>query len=171
VIERGPPRGGWRGRVLDAHDGAPVAGARVAITGPAFGGGGRAATTTTDDEGRFELPHVDGANAEGAQIETTARWHARLARPLPIPGYVAIHLVSRRRALLERLVEWARRRGRPWADAGEPTPGHVVRVAKDRRARDVEGWAKAVERAAYGPEPPDEGAEAEVREREPDWRR
>jgi hypothetical protein len=171
VIERGPARGGWRGRVLDAHDGSPVVGARVAITVPAFGGGGRAAAATTDDDGHFELPHIEGANTEGAQIETTARWHARLARPLPIPGYVAIHLVSRRRALLERLVEWAGRRGRPWADKGEPTPGHVARIARDRRARDVEAWAQAVERAAYGPEPPDEGEEARVRENEPDWRR
>jgi hypothetical protein len=171
VIERGPARGGWRGRVLDAHDGSPVAGARVAITIPAFGGGGRAATTTTDEDGQFELPHVEGANAEGAQIEATARWHARLARPLPIPGHVAIQLVSRRRALLERLVEWSRRRGRPWSDVGEPTPGHIAKIAKDRRARDVEGWAQAVERAAYGPEPPDETAESAVRDREPDWRR
>jgi hypothetical protein len=171
VIERGPARSGWRGRVRDAHDGQPVAGARVAIQVPAFGGGGRAATAVTDDAGSFELPHVDGANAEGAQIETTARWHSRLARPLPPPGYVAIQLISRRRALLERLVEWAGRMGRPWSDRGEPTPGHVARVARERRANEVADWAQAVERAAYGPEPPDELEEGQVRQREPDWRR
>jgi hypothetical protein len=171
VIERGPARSGWRGRVRDAHDGQPVAGARVSIQIPAFGGGGRAAAVATDASGAFELPHVEGANAEGAQIVTVARWHSRLARPLPSPGFVEIQLVSRRRALLERLVEWAGRMGRPWSDRGEPTPGHVARVAHDRQAAEVADWAQAVERAAYGAEPPDEVEEGRVREREPDWRR
>jgi hypothetical protein len=171
VIERGPARSGWRGRVRDAHDGQPIVGARVSIQIPAFGGGGRAAAAVTDASGTFELPHVDGAQSEGAQIETVARWHGRLARPLPPPGFVAIQLVSRRRLLLERLVDWAARMGRPWNERSEPTPGHVARVARERRAGDVADWAQAVEKAAYGPEPPDEIEEGRVREREPDWRR
>jgi hypothetical protein len=156
--------------VLDAHDGMPVRGARIVINVPAFGGGGRAASALSDDEGRFELPHVRGSDVEGTQIEASARWHTKLLRPLPAAGFVAIHLISRRRALLERLVEWSGRMGRPWTDRGEPTPGHVARVARERRAGQVQAWAEAVEQAAYGPEAPEEADEQRVREREPDWR-
>lgn len=170
VIERGPARGGWKGRILDAHEGSAIAEARVRVLIPAFGGGGRAAEALTDDLGAFELPHVDGARAEGAEIEVTARWHTRLTRPLPPPGQVVIHVVSRRRALLERLVDWARRRGRPWSGRAEPTPAEVARIAREQSARDVEAWAQAVERAAYGPEAVDEGREMGVRQREPEWR-
>ncbi len=169
VIERGPAKSGWRGRVLDAHDGSPVVGARIAILVPAFDGGGRAASAITDQEGRFELPHVAGSDVEGTQIEARARFHTRLSRALPPPGFVSIQLVSRRRALLERLVDWARRAGRPFSDPSEPTPGHVAEVARARRAEDVERWARAVEQAAYGPEPPEERDEERVREREPTW--
>ena len=49
---------GMAGKVLDAHDGIPIAGARVQILIPAFGGDGVAATTFSDSEGRFELPAV-----------------------------------------------------------------------------------------------------------------
>jgi hypothetical protein len=68
--------------------------------------------------------------------------------------------VLRRRALLERLVDWARRRGRPYDAKPEPTPGHVRRAAGSEFS--VARWADAVERAAYGGGVVDEHAQAEV---------
>jgi hypothetical protein len=167
VVQLGPARSGWKGRVLDAHDGTPIAGARVAVLVPAFGGDGVAAQATTDETGSFELTHV--ARVEGAHLEASARWHATFAKGLPPAGQVSINLVTRRRALLERLVEWATRRGVPWKTVGDATPGHVVRLGRRRRAEDVVRWAEAVEQAAFGPEPPDETREQSIRAREPRW--
>lgn len=169
VVEVGPAHSGWRGRVLDAHDGTPIAGARVSVLVPAFGGSGIAASADTDKAGQFELPDVSSANVEGARMEAKARWHATLTRPVPPAGSVAINLVTRRRALLERLVQWATRQGVPWKTEGDPTPQQVARTARRRQANDVAHWADAVERAAFGPEPPDEAAEHKVRGREPRW--
>jgi hypothetical protein len=72
--------------------------------------------------------------------------------------------------LLDRLVAWARRRGKPFDARPEPTPGHVRRAAGrlefevDQRARaeEIEQWATAVERAAYGGAPVDARAQAKV---------
>jgi len=86
--------------------------------------------------------------------------HARLVQPLPPPGELSIALVLRRRALLARLVTWARRRGRPFDVKPEPTPGHVRRAAADdfRTAR----WADAVERAVFGGGEVDARMEGEI---------
>ena len=69
-------------------------------------------------------------------------------------------LVSRRRALLDRLVGWARREGRPYDAHPEPTPGHVQRMA--RSGDEARAWAEAVERAAYSGDAIDAQREAEV---------
>lgn len=167
LVEPGPARSGWRGSVRDAHDGSPIADARVLLRVPSFGPGGVAAETTTDEDGQFSLPHLDGARVEGATLEASARWHSTLVEPLVAPGHVAIALVSRRRALLDLLVGWARRRGPPWAGRNDPTPGHVVEVARDRSVPDVADWAQGVQQAAFGPTPPDETRELELRERAP----
>jgi hypothetical protein len=167
LIEAGPPRSGWRGRVLDAHDGSPVPGARVAILVPAFAGEGLAGSAHAADDGSFRLEHAEGLPREGVRLEVSARWHATLERPLPPPGHVAIAVVTRRRALLERLVRWAARRGRPWMERGEPTPGALARIARRQGKPEVERWARHVESAAYGPDPVDEAAEARSREHEP----
>jgi hypothetical protein len=68
--------------------------------------------------------------------------------------------VLRKRALLSRLVSWAKLRGRPFDARPEPTPGHVKRAAADdlRVAR----WADAVERAAYAGGPVDARVEEDV---------
>jgi hypothetical protein len=169
VVELGPVRSGWKGRVLDAHEGTPIEAARISVLIPAFGGDGCATSGVTDEQGHFELDHVE--RTEGARLEVTARWHSTLVKPLPPPGLITVNLLSRRRALLGRLVDWALRAGRPWTQPGDPTPGHVARVARARHAQDVEGWAESVENAAFGPEPPDADVEQEVREREPGWKR
>jgi hypothetical protein len=166
VVELGPANSGWRGHVLDAHDGEPIQDARVQVVVPAFQGDGVVAEATTDEAGSFDLPHAPEATATGVQLRIKARWHAALARPMPPAGFVAVQLVSRRRALLERLVDWARRRGSPWANGDEPTPGDLATVARDQREPAIAEWAQEVEAAAYGPEPPDEPREAAIRERE-----
>jgi len=168
VIELGPVDAGWHGRVLDAHEGTPIVGAKVTVVAPSFEGDGVQSSAVSDDQGRFELPA--GERAEGARLIATARWHATLEKPLPPPGRVQVNLVSRRRALLGRLVEWANRMGKPWSRPGDATPGHVAGVAQPRRAEDVGAWARAVERAAYGPEAPDADEEGRIREQEPGWR-
>lgn len=167
LVEPGPARSGWRGEVRDAHDGNPIPGATVLVRVPSFGQDGIAARASTDDEGRFSLEHLEGALVEGATLEASSRWHSSLVRPLVPPGHVAIALVSRRRALLDRLVGWARRRGQPWAGHGDPTPGHVAGIARDRAAPEVARWARGVEQAAFGPAPPGEEAERELGEAEP----
>lgn len=168
VIEVGPERSGWRGRVVDAHEGTPISGASLTIILPAFGADGIAARAFADDEGRFDLAPVQ--RVEGARLEVGAQWHSTLTRDLPRAGSLQISLVSRRRALLARLVEWASRMGKPWSAPGEPTPRHVASVARSRRAEDVAHWAGEVERAAFGAETPDAEAEDRIREQEPAWR-
>lgn len=168
VIEAGPERSGWRGRVYDAHEATPVGGATLTVILPAFASDGVAARTTTDDEGRFELAPVN--RVEGARLEVSAAWHSTLVKDLPLAGSLQISLVSRRRALLARLVEWAARMGKPWNTPGDATPRHVASVARSRRAEDVVVWAGEVEQAAFGPSPPDAEVEERVREQEPAWR-
>jgi hypothetical protein len=167
VLELGPLHSGWRGRVLDAHEGTAIRDARISVVVPSFSAETSPAVFS-DEEGRFQLEHVE--RVEGARLEVGAPFHATLSKALPPPGEISISLVSRRRALLARLVEWATRMGRPWQSQVDPTPGHVVRVAKSRRADDVGEWAEEVERAAFGQEPPDADREREIHEREPSWR-
>jgi hypothetical protein len=79
---------------------------------------------------------------------------------LPEAGELDVALVLRKRALLDRLVAWARRRGLPFDARPEPTPGHVRRAAAGEFT--VARWADAVERAAFGGQVVDAHAEKEV---------
>jgi hypothetical protein len=139
---------GWTGRVLDAHEGTPIPHARVWIERGTFEGRALLASVETDAEGRFIFGGI-GARAGDETIAAEARLHARLAQNLPAPGEISITLVQRRRALLARLVQWARRRGPPFDARPEPTPGHVRRAASGEHA--TARWADAVERAVFGP--------------------
>lgn len=163
----GPPRSGWRGKVVDAHDGTAIADAMIAIVVPTFGAGGSAAATRTNDRGEFELPHAPEGLTEGARMEVAATHHSRLARPVPPAGTIIVQLVSRRRALLGRLVAWAAKRGRPWYPRSDPTPAHVAGVAERTGESAVAPWARAIEQAAFGPVAPDEGREREIAGAEP----
>jgi hypothetical protein len=151
---------GWIGHVVDAHDGAAIAGARVVILWPH--GGALAASTTP--RGDFSLDFA-GAPPEGGVIRVEAPWHAALERPLPPPGRLSVSLVTRRRALLARLVDWAERHGLPGHGQKEPTPADLANARAV--APEVAGWAAAVEAAAFGPMPVDSEREAEVRALEP----
>ena len=77
-----------------------------------------------------------------------------------MPGLLELSLISRRRALMQRLVRWAERRGKPWTrPSGEPTPAQIAAVAVNEAEPEVERWARGVERLAFGPTPPDAAAE------------
>ncbi len=150
--------GGWRGRAIDADDAAPIAAARVRIERPSFGRAEIVASAVTDDDGNFALP--PSVPRTGDELTFDAPLHVGLRRGLPPPGELHVQLVLRKRALLARLVSWAKLRGRPFDARPEPTPGHVKRAAADdlRVAR----WADAVERAAYAGGPVDARVEEDV---------
>jgi hypothetical protein len=150
---------GWRGLVRDAHEDTAVRGAKVWIERGTFEGKSVLVSVETDARGAFELPEVAGLVGD-EQMGVEAPLHARLLQPLPPRGELSIALVLRRRALLGRLVTWARRRGRPFDLNPEPTPGHVRRAAADdfQTAR----WAEAIERAAFGHGEVDAQMEGEI---------
>jgi hypothetical protein len=177
-----PRNQGWRGRVVDAHEGRPVPDAEIAILVPVFPGAsggapreGVVAKTRTDDEGRFTLS--EARLAEGARLHVRATWHAKLDQPCPPSGEIVVAMVSRRRALLDRLVSWSKSQLGPWTKRADPTPEEVAARARQKqrtdaraehRAAEVSAWAKAVETAAYGPKPIDEEAERTVTALEPE---
>jgi hypothetical protein len=158
VIEIASASGeGWRGQVVDAHGAEAVAGARVAVVRRSFQGERVVAEAKTDAQGMFVLeapfePH--------ATLVVEGRLHRRLERPAPKPGHVIVALVARRRALLDGLVRAARRAGGPWKT--DPTPAQIANAAQLAGHGATAAWAHAVEGAAFGPEPVDATAEAQV---------
>jgi hypothetical protein len=158
LVRAGPAARGWTGRIHDAHDGFGIVAALVAIERPGFRGVEVLAQSKSNEEGVFVLPPIDAQ--PGDLLLAEGRVHSALRRPLPAAGELEVALVLRKRALLDRLVAWARRRGRPFDGRPEPTPGHVRRAA----AADVgvARWAEAVERAAYGEGQIDEDGQREV---------
>ncbi len=140
---------GWTGTVVDAHDGLAVAGAHVSIERAGFEHTQTIVETASDPAGAFALPAVDAR--PGDELVAEGPLHAALRRPVPRSGHLAIALSQRRRALLERLVGWAR---------AELTPAQVRQAAGADGA--IARWADAVERAAYGGEVIDKRAENEV---------
>jgi hypothetical protein len=162
VIEVGNVRSGWRGRVLDAHDGTPIASAVVLVRLPAFDTAGVVHSAHTDEQGAFVLDG-SGPAGPGAALEVRAPLHTPLAAPMPPPGTLVLSLTSRRRTLLSRFVEWAVHDG-GWERHGEATPGEVARRT-DRR--EVAAWASALDEAAFGPDPLSEAKEQAVHGQEP----
>jgi hypothetical protein len=157
VIEALGPGGGYRGVVCDAHEGTPVSPAVVSFIGPE-GGAHVLLQVRTATDGSFKADAA--AFPSGTLVEVTAPFHATLTAPLPGPGVLQLSLLSRRRALLDRLVRWAERRGKPWTrPSGDPTPGHIAGVAEQESEAQVGRWARSVERLAYGPNPPDAALE------------
>ena len=162
AVRNDEPTGAWTGVVVDAHDGTPVARARVAIELPSFDTS-VLTSTFTDDEGRFRL-ELEGAPPPGSRIVAEGPLHAPLKRPVPKRSALEIALVARKRRILERLVAWARRRGPPFDQRPEPTPAQIRRAAGDA----AEGrWAEAIERAAFDRGEVDARAEAAIDELAP----
>ena len=170
VVTGSVSAGSWRGRVVDAHEGVSVAGARLAIERAGFESSAVIAETVSDASGAFVLPDVDVR--PGDQLVAEGPWHDRVRFPRPPAGELLVTLVARRRALLDRLVAWARRRGPPFDAMPEPTPGQVGKAAGSTSWPDaapggaanagIRAWAGAVERAVYGGEAVDAAREAEV---------
>lgn len=150
---------GWRGKVVDAHEGFVIANAAIWVERGTFEGTTTLARTTSSADGAFELA-IDGPLIGGERIVAEAPLHARLTQGLPGPGELAIALVLRRRALLARLVAWAKRVGPPFDIRPEATPGHVKQAAIDDLP--TSRWADAVERAVYAGSTIDDAAEAEI---------
>jgi hypothetical protein len=182
VIRPAPGEGMWHGLILDAHDRAPIKGAIVSIVVPRFPAKGHLATrhdapalsqSEADADGHFALRLERPPSS--ARLLIRAPWHADWESALPPPGEVLIAVKARRRALLDRLVRWARRNGAPGPP--EPTPLEIAHLWEGRGApfepspdpaADVPQWARAVERAAFGPTRVGEVAESEVNALEPE---
>jgi hypothetical protein len=160
VVERPAGIRGWRGVVIDAHDGQPIASADVRIVRPTFDGDEAVARCTTDAEGRFELNDVEIPRE--AKLRVEGDLHARYEIPMPGPSVLRVTLITRRRALLDRLVRWARLHGTPFDSTREPTPGHVRRAASRIGERAIETWAGRIESTAFGPSPVTQRAESTV---------
>jgi hypothetical protein len=171
VVEASGPPSGWVGIVSDAHDGQPVAGARVEVQLPSFRSTDAATLRAiTDALGEFRLAALPEPLPEGARLKVWAPLHSEIDRPLPPQGRVSIGLTSRRRAVLRRLVRWARSLGPPWARGVDPTPGEIAAIAARRGERQTARWAEDIQAAAYGAPPVDEAREAALLEAEPGWR-
>jgi hypothetical protein len=165
VLERA--RGsGWKGGVVDAHDGTPIQGASIELLGVGFDAEHLVAGAITDETGSFSLPGAGGVKTP-LRIRITARLHSALTCPAPPEGRIAIALVTRRRNLLARLARWADRQG-PGKPSLEPTPAQIARSAEHDQRGNIADWARAVEHAAFGPEAVDEPREAHILAREPE---
>jgi hypothetical protein len=167
VVGASPSRDRWSGRVVDAHDGEPIEGARVRVIVPTFVDLDVVVDELTKADGSFAFQVKTVEKDLRLRVEST--YHAEMERALPPASDVVVALVNRRRLLLDRLVQWARRAGKPWYREPDPTPAHVARVAQGRHRRGdaVAVWAKRVEQGAYGPDPVDQREEREVRDLEP----
>jgi hypothetical protein len=157
VLEAFGPSGGYRGFVRDAHEGEPISPAVISFIGA--GSSGRVLLQVRSGaDGSFSTDAP--AFPDGTLLEVTAPYHATLTAPLPEPGLLELSLISRRRALLERLVRWAERHGKPWTrPMGEPTPATLATTALAESEPQVETWARAVEHLAFGASPPDAARE------------
>ncbi|MGH7285423.1 MAG: hypothetical protein ACRELY_28200, partial [Polyangiaceae bacterium] len=172
------PGTGWTGRVIDAHERFPIERARIAIEHVSFGSPEILESVFTDAKGQFRIGHLPktgtlalssaGWQLRGrtlvnleARLVIDAPLHATLKKRLPPSGEIEIALVSRKRAILDRLVEWARARGKPYDARPEPTPAHVVRAAAGK-ATDIAEWAEAIERAAFDTGDVDARVEQEI---------
>ncbi len=157
VLETFGAGGGYQGFVRDAHDGAGISPAVVSFVAPGPNGTVLVQARTASG-GSFRVE--DSVFPAGTLVEVTAPLHATLTAPLPVPGMIELSLVSRRRALMDRLVRWAERRGKPWTrPSGEPTPAQIAAVASTEAEPDVERWARGLERLAFGLTPPDAASE------------
>lgn len=165
VLERTAGQTGWRGTVTDAHDGHPLEGVRISVLGREFDRMRELASVVTHADGTFAL---DVAAPPGSVLAAEGEEHARHEQDVPPAGVLRVTLVTRRRALLDRLVKWVRARGAPFEGAKEPTPGHVRRVAARNGSDPVESWAREVEHAAFGPDPVTRAVDERIHGIEPD---
>jgi hypothetical protein len=150
------------GNVTDAHDGTVIAHASVRIERGSFDGTTILAQADSDAFGRFRLDVLQPL-VQGDWLVAEAPLHTRLEQQSPKAGEISIALVSRRRALLARMIDWARREGVPFDAQPEPTPRHI-RQAAQVAGNNVEviHWAEAAEQVIFGQAVVDANAESHV---------
>lgn len=157
----GPPSQknlGWEGFLVDAHEGTPLSQAQVIVQERGFTGSLLVHSTISDDNGAFAIPSKTIPSGT-LELVVRAGKYMEFRTDLPMPGLLRIHLISIRRGLLDRLVEWTKRRGSPYRSKSEPTPDWVAQVARVRGQPEIEQWAKAVAIAAFRQEPPADSQE------------
>lgn len=158
--------GRFEGRVLDAHERRPLADVEILVRTPSLRDEGVVLVVRSSEDGAFAFELGEAASgANACFVEARSATHSSERRALPRSGRLTIALVTRRRALLDRLVRWSRRAGPPFDQVVEPTPADVL--ARSRERDDVASWALAVERAAFGPQAVDEEMDERVRGEEP----
>ncbi|MBM4374513.1 MAG: hypothetical protein FJ095_05460 [Deltaproteobacteria bacterium] len=156
--------GRFLGRVLDAHDNRPIAGAIVRVRRPALDGDGLLQEILTDSLGTFEFT-TDVATTRELVLDVRAEDYVPESKSLPSGGRLTVALITRRRALLQRFVAWAKRTGATRERRGEPTPAEVRATL-----RDIPGavtWASEVEQAAFGPDRLDVATDERLHAEEP----
>jgi hypothetical protein len=164
VVQQTGSAQGWSGTVIDAHDAVPVPGARLAIERPGMTGVEIVAQTAADSKGAFTLAAI--ATRPGDELVSDGPLHAPLRSPLPRAGVLKVALLQRKRAVLNEMVDWVKRRGEPFSFKGDPTPGELSAFAEGFRP-DVAVWADAVEQTAYGGAPVDAAAHEAVKVKVP----
>ncbi|HMA93626.1 MAG TPA: carboxypeptidase-like regulatory domain-containing protein, partial [Polyangiaceae bacterium] len=156
------PDAGWSGVVVDAHEGAVVSGATIELCRPGFAKEEVVLSIRSNAEGAFSIPAEVTDRQKTHRLTIRAPGFARLTLALPPPGQVKVYVVSMRRAVLDRLVSWTKRRGHPFDSKAEPTPDWVAEVAHSKGQHEVETWAKAVSNAAFGASPPSDSEQPEL---------
>lgn len=149
------------GVVIDAHSGAPIASARVVLSG-----GGEPVDAACDADGRFTIDALDG---DRWTLEVLAPGYERCSAEIRVPHRGQW---SRTTVRLRSLREIALAQYRPVAEALAPerkwwafwTPRELSTRAASGREELAE-LTTAVERAAYGSVPPDEADVAAIAER------
>ncbi len=163
VVQDSRPSG-WRGVVVDAHEGSPVLGAVITVIAPRLDGSSATFRANAASDGTFALEHTP--LPEGARFTVEAPQYARFERAAPPPGTVRISLVTRRRQILESFVAWTRHRTGWLRLHHEATPRDVRLRAEALDSPSLRDWAAEVEDAAFGPALPTESAARRVGELE-----
>jgi hypothetical protein len=131
----------WDGRILDAHTGAPVAYATVALRPIAFTAKHPVVETRSNEAGEFSLTCAQ--SPAGHALFVYGELHAETPLGLPAFGTLVIRVPERRRKLLDAFVAKMQRR---FPNEREPTPGAVRR---NTNASGESAWAARVEVAAF----------------------
>lgn len=154
VSGSGKRTGPIRGKVFDAHTGEPLVGIVVTLSEAGVEQVHSLETITSDAEGSF-LFETRLESHPMLRVAAKGEEHMAISAPTRSTN-ITIHLTHRRRALVQGLVAWARKAGRPWNRSPAPTPGTVEATAHERGDRPRELWAKEVATAAYARKLPTE---------------
>lgn len=156
----------WQGLVLDAHEQRPLEGVTIRVLTRDFHGEREVERVLTDKQGRF---HLTTTWTSTSILLGTAPWHTSVERPLPKPGRIVLGLVSRRRMLLERLITVSKKFAPEQTQ--DLTPEQMAKCFEDKESQGGARWARSLEAAAFGADPPGEKEEVQLSEMEADLSR